>query len=346
MLRRIARGSGDFSINKMKQIEIGHGSGGRLTRDLIRNIFLKYINSEELKPLEDAATINLRHPMTAFTTDSYVIRPLFFPGGDIGKLSVCGTVNDLVVSGAVPRYISLGFIIEEGFSIDSLEQIVKSIGQAAQDAGIKIATGDTKVVEKNKCDGIYINTTGVGEIVKALQLSDVSDRDSVILTGTIGDHGTAIALARDEFSIEAAVRSDCASLNELITPLFEIDGLRWMRDPTRGGAATVLAELSEVTGLGVEVFEDRVPVREDVRFISDMLGYDPLYLANEGKAVIITSNESTNRVLEILKRHPLGKDSAMIGRISSKFKGVRLKTRIGGERVIDMLEEDTLPRIC
>lgn len=330
----------------MKHIEIGHGSGGRLTRDLIRNIFLKYINSEELKPLEDAAIINLRHTTTAFTTDSYVIRPLFFPGGDIGKLSVCGTVNDLVVSGAMPRYISLGFIIEEGFSLDSLEQIAKSIGEAAKGSGISIVTGDTKVVEKNKCDGIYINTTGIGEVVKALPLSNISDGDAIIITGTVGDHGTSIAIAREEFDIEAKVQSDCAALNDLLIPLFEINGIKWMRDPTRGGVATVLVELSESLGYGVQVFEDRVPVREDVRFISDMLGYDPLYLANEGKAIVITSVESANKVLEILKRHPLGKNAAVIGKVSSRFKGVRLKTRIGGERLLDMLEEDMLPRIC
>jgi len=337
---------GDFSINKMKQIEIGHGSGGRLTRDLIKNIFLKYVTSEELRPLEDAAILNLSNSLIAFTTDSYVIRPLFFPGGDIGKLSVCGTVNDLVVSGAIPRYISLGFIIEEGFSLDSLEQIAKSIGEAARDAGIHIVTGDTKVVEKNKCDGIYINTTGVGEVVKALPLSNVSDGDAVIITGTVGDHGTSIAIAREEFNIESRVQSDCAVLHDLLSPLFEIEGTKWMRDPTRGGVATVLVELSESLGLGVQVFEDRVPVREDVRLISDMLGYDPLYLANEGKAIVISSAESANKVLEILKRHPLGKNAALIGKVSSRFSGVRLKTTIGGERLIDMLEEDMLPRIC
>lgn len=330
----------------MKQIEIGHGSGGRLTRDLIENILLKYINSEELRSLEDAAIINLSNSLTAFTTDSYVIRPLFFPGGDIGKLSVCGTVNDLVVSGAVPKYISLGLIIEEGFSLDSLEQIVKSIGDAAKEAGVRIVTGDTKVVEKNKCDGIYINTTGVGEVVKDMPLSNVSEGDAVIITGTVGDHGTSIAIAREEFSIESKGESDCAALNGLLTPLFETDGVKWMRDPTRGGVATVLVELSESLGLGVQVFEDRVPVREDVRFISDMLGYDPLYLANEGKAIIIASAESSNKVLGTLKRHPLGENAALIGKVTSKFKGVRLKTRIGGERLLDMLEEDMLPRIC
>ncbi len=330
----------------MKQIEIGHGSGGKLTRDLIEKTFFKYLRSEELRRLDDAASIELEGSLCAITTDSYVIRPLFFPGGDIGKLSVCGTVNDLVVSGAYPRYISLGLIIEEGFPFEELERIVKSIGETSGSAGIRVVTGDTKVVEKNKCDGIYINTTGIGEIIKPLPLDGVSPGDAVIITGTAGDHGTAVALARNEFEIDAPVESDCASLNDMLIPLFEIDGLRWMRDPTRGGVATVLVELAEMSGLGVEVIEERVPVREDVAFIQDMLGFDPLYLANEGKAVIITSGESANKVLEILKGHPLGRDAAMIGKISSRFNGVRLKTKIGGERLLDMLEEDMLPRIC
>lgn len=330
----------------MKKIEIGHGSGGRLTRDLIEKVFLKYLYSDELRSLEDASYINLNHQKAAITTDSYVVRPLFFPGGNIGKLSVCGAVNDLIVSGAAPRYLSIGFIIEEGFSLERLEDILKSISEISKETGVRVVTGDTKVVEKNKCDGIYINTTGIGETVRPLLLMDVSGGDIVIVTGTVGDHGTAVALAREEFNIDVHVKSDCAPLSDLLTPLFEIDGLKWMRDPTRGGVATVLAELSENTGLGVEVFEDSVPVREDVRFISDMLGYDPLYLANEGKAVIITSSESADRVIEILKEHPLGKDAAEIGKVSSEFKGVRLRTKIGGERVLDMLEEDLLPRIC
>ncbi len=330
----------------MPKIEIGHGSGGRLTRDLIENVFLKYLNCDELRPLEDASYINLGHQKTAFTTDSYVIRPLFFPGGDIGKLSVCGTINDLIVSGAMPRYLSIGFIIEEGFPIKNLEEILKSINETARATGVRIVTGDTKVVEKNKCDGIYINTSGVGEIVKPMFSGDISDSDVVIVTGTVGDHGTAVALARDEFDITAPVESDCAPLSDLLMPLFEIQGVKWMRDPTRGGLATVLAEVSETTGFGVEVFEDSVPVREDVRFISDMLGYDPLYLANEGKAVVITSKDSAETVIETLKKHPFGKDAAVIGNVTSKFKGARLRTRIGGERVLDMLEEDMLPRIC
>jgi hydrogenase expression/formation protein HypE len=330
----------------MDKIEIGHGSGGKLTRDLIEQTFLPYLHSEELKSLEDAATVHLSGAETAMTTDSYVIRPLFFPGGDIGKLSVCGTVNDLVVSGAVPKYLSLGFILEEGFSVKHLEHIVKSIGKTARAAGIAVVTGDTKVVEKQKCDGMFINTTGIGDIVRPMPLSSVSDGDAVIVTGTVGDHGTAIALAREKFDIKASVQSDCVSLHDLLIPLFTIDGLRWMRDPTRGGAATVLVELADTTGLGIELIEERVPVREDVRFIQDMLGYDPLYLANEGKAIIITSAESSAKVLEVLKKHPLGKDAALIGKVSSRFRGVRLKTKIGGERLLDMLEEDMLPRIC
>jgi hydrogenase expression/formation protein HypE len=330
----------------MNKIEIGHGSGGKLTRDLINSLFLKYFSSSELRSLEDAAAINVNSGKTAFTTDSYVIRPLFFPGGNIGKLSVCGTINDLVVSGALPEYLSLGFIIEEGFSFDHLEKIVKSIAEEAGNSGIKIVTGDTKVVEKGKCDGIYINTAGVGQIINNVSVDNVSDGDVVIVTGTIGDHGTAVALARDDFDIETKVLSDCASLGSLLKPLFDLDGLKWMRDPTRGGAATVLVELSEVTGLGIRIFEDKIPVREDVRFISDMLGYDPLYLANEGKAILITSKETAEPAIEMLKKHPLGKDAAVVGEMSSAFNGLRLKTKIGGERPLDMLEEDQLPRIC
>ena len=330
----------------MSFIEIGHGSGGKLTRDLIGDVFLKYLKSDELGTLEDAASVALGSTRIALTTDSYVIRPLFFPGGDIGKLSVCGTINDLVVSGAVPRYLSLGFILEEGFPLEHLERIVKSVSDSAEEAGVKVVTGDTKVVERNKCDGIYINTSGIGEIIKDMSIQDVAAGDAIIVTGTVGDHGTAVALSREEFDIDASVTSDCASLHDLLVPLFDIEGLRWMRDPTRGGVATVLAELSAAAGVGVEVNEDRVPVREDVRFIQDMLGYDPLYLANEGKAGIITSPESATKVLETVKKHPLGKNAAAIGKVTSKFRGVRLKTRIGGERILDMIEEDLLPRIC
>jgi hydrogenase expression/formation protein HypE len=330
----------------MKKIEIGHGSGGKLTRDLIDDLFLKYLDSKELKPLEDAAYLNFSDSRIAITTDSYVVRPLFFPGGDIGKLAICGAVNDLAVSGAVPAYLSLGLIIEEGLSFSELELVLKSISSAAEDAGVNIVTGDTKVVEKGKCDRIYINTTAVGEVKKDLITDNIADTDVVIVSGTLGDHGTAVAIARDEFDIDASVESDCAPLNGLLTPLFNIDGLKWMRDPTRGGAATVLAELSDMTGLGIEVYEEKVPVRDDVKFISDMLGYDPLYLANEGKAVIITSKETAEEVIDKLREHSLGKDAIVIGRVTAEHKGLRLRTMIGGERVLDLLEDDMLPRIC
>jgi hydrogenase expression/formation protein HypE len=330
----------------MKHIEIGHGSGGKLTRDLIEQLFLKHLSSKELNPLEDAATLTLSKAHIAVSTDSYVVSPLFFPGGNIGKLAVCGTINDLVVSGARPGYLAIGFILEEGFSINSLEKILGSIHEAVKESGVHIVTGDTKVVEKGRCDGIYINTTGIGEIVRDLPLHEVATGDAIIMTGTVGDHGTAVALARNEFHIDAPVTSDCASLHELLMPLVEMEGVRWMRDPTRGGVATVLAELSDTAGIGIQVFEDKVPVREDVRFISDMLGYDPLYLANEGKAVIVTSAEKANEAVTLLKKHPLGKYAAVIGHVTAKYRGARLRTKIGGERLLEMLEEELLPRIC
>ena len=330
----------------MKKIEIGHGSGGKLTRDLIENIILKYLHSPELNPLEDSATIRINSGETAVTTDSYVIRPLFFPGGDIGKLSVCGTINDLSVSGAVPQYLTLGLIIEEGFLISDLERIMESIRKTALDAGVHIVTGDTKVVEKDNCDGIYINTTGIGKIARPMVVGNISEGDKIILTGTMGDHGTSVAIAREEFTIDAPVKSDCASLNGLLSPLFEIEGVKWMRDPTRGGVATVLVELSENIGMGISVIENKLPVREDVRFIADMLGYDPLYLANEGKAVIVVSAGSADAVIEMLRKHTLGNNAEIIGEITSSFHGVRLRTKIGGERILDMLEEEILPRIC
>lgn len=329
----------------MSFIELGHGSGGRPMRDLIRGIFLRYLESDELKRLEDSAYIRL-NPDSAITTDSYVIKPIFFPGGDIGKLSICGTVNDLIVKGAIPRYISIGFIIEEGMRIDDLKGILKSIQETAVSTNVKVVTGDTKVVEKGKCDGIYINTTGVGEVVRSFSIGDIRAGDRIIVTGTVGDHGTAIALIRNEFDIETSIESDCAPLNHLLSPILEIDGLRWMRDPTRGGLATVLCELSEATGLGIRIFEKDVPVREDVRFISDMLGYDPLYLANEGKAVIVTSEESVDMIIKRLREDELGRYASIIGVVTDGFKGVRLRTRIGGERLLEMLDYEMLPRIC
>lgn len=328
----------------MKKVEIGHGSGGKLTRELINDFFLKHFNFPELHTLQDATYLS-GFSKIAVTTDSYVVSPLFFPGGNIGKLSISGTVNDLTVSGALPKYITVGFIVEEGLPLETLERIVSSMAETANSAGVKIVAGDTKVVEKGKCDGIYINTSGVGEVVKEFSPLLVKPGDKVIVTGYVGDHGVAISLARESFEVETPVESDCAPLNSLLTPLFELPGLRFMRDPTRGGLATVLVELSESSNLGVRIYEEKVPVREEVRFICDMLGYDPLYLANEGKAVVVVSPEDEERALQILRSHPLGKNAYVIGEVV-EGNGVNLVTSIGGERRLELLEEDPLPRIC
>ncbi len=328
------------------KVEIGHGSGGKLTRELIENLFLKYFSFPELKSLQDASYLQTETDKIAITTDSYVVRPYFFPGGDIGKLSISGTVNDLAVSGAVPRFISVGFILEEGLKFSDLEEIVKSMVETAKKAGVKIVAGDTKVVEKGKCDGLYINTTGIGEVVKPLSPEFAKPGDVVIITGFVGDHGIAISLAREEFDVETGVLSDCAPLNSLLVPLFDVKGLKWMRDPTRGGLATVLIEFSEMSGLGVRLYEGKIPVREEVQFVCEMLGYDPLYLANEGKAVIVVDREDAEAVLEKLRTHPLGKNAEIIGEVTDEIRDVRLVTSIGGERRLELLEEDPLPRIC
>ncbi|ADY73532.1 hydrogenase expression/formation protein HypE [Desulfurobacterium thermolithotrophum DSM 11699] len=328
------------------KVEIGHGSGGKLTRELIENLFLKYFSFPELTSLQDASYLEINSRKIAMTTDSYVVRPYFFPGGDIGKLSISGTINDLTVSGAVPEFISVGFILEEGLAFSDLEKIVKSMADTAKKAGIKIAAGDTKVVEKGKCDGLYVNTTGIGKVVKPLSPKFAKPGDLVIVTGFIGDHGIAISLAREEFEVETGVLSDCAPLNSLLVPLLDIEGLRWMRDPTRGGLATVLIEFSEISGLGVKLYEEKIPVREEVRFVCDMLGYDPLYLANEGKAVVIVDKKDAEVILEKLRSHALGKNAEIIGEVTDEINDVRLITSIGGERRLELLEEDPLPRIC
>ncbi|WP_456436098.1 hydrogenase expression/formation protein HypE [Thermovibrio ammonificans] len=329
----------------MEFVEIGHGSGGKLTRELIENLFLKYFGSPELHTLSDASYLNLGSSELAFTTDSFVVKPHFFPGGDIGKLSVAGTVNDLTVSGAEPKFLTAAFIIEEGYPLKDLERIVASMAETARSAGVSIVAGDTKVVEKGKCDGVFINTSGVGRVVRKLSPSLAKPGDLVIVTGYLGDHGIAISLAREEFEVETPLESDCAPLNGLLTPLFELPGLRFMRDPTRGGVATVLIEFSESSGLGVELWEESLPVRDEVKFICDMLGYDPLYLANEGKAVVVVSEEDADKALELLKSHPLGEHAAVIGRVTDSPQ-VLLKTRVGGIRRLELLEEDPLPRIC
>lgn len=348
-------------------ISIGHGGGGRLARDLIKNLFLKHLDNPKLAPLGDSAVFELNGSRLALTTDSYVVRPIFFPGGDIGKLAVCGTVNDLSVVGARPLYLSCGIIIEEGFLLKDLESITSSIKEAAQKAGVEVITGDTKVIEKrqkvnppqteiegqsskNNDSSIYINTAGFGIIENGIELGidKINIGDKIILSGTIGDHGIAVLSKREGFDFESAIESDCASLNEIAQKVLKAGSIRFMRDPTRGGMAAVLNEIAEDGNLEIKVDEDSIPVRDDVNGICNMLGLDPFYIANEGKVIIVAAKGDANNILKTLQNDPLGQNASIIGEITGKGKnkGVYLNTAYGGTRVLDMPVDDPLPRIC
>jgi hydrogenase expression/formation protein HypE len=333
-----------------EKIMLGHGSGGLMSRRLIRELILGHLGNPLLDILDDAALADLGGSKVAFTTDSYVVRPLFFPGGDIGKLSVCGTVNDLAVMGARPRLISLGLILEEGFPLEDLDKILASIRRTADEASVQVATGDTKVVERGAADGLFINTAGIGTFEEGGDLSGrkIREGDMLLLNGTIGDHGAAIFSARQEMRLSSTLASDCAPLNGLIASvLAETGGVRFMRDPTRGGLAAVLNEIAADTGLGVTIDEKEIPVREEVRAICDLVGFDPLHLANEGKALLVVSPEEAQAALTALRRHPLGERASIIGSITASSPGkVILKTTSGGKRILDLPESDPLPRIC
>lgn len=337
---------------KDRRILLGHGSGGKLTHELIDNLFVRHFSNPELDRQTDAAVLQLPSTDLAFTTDAFVVDPVFFPGGDIGKLAVCGTVNDLAVSGARPLYISAAFIIEEGFAVADLEQIVISMAAEAKKAGVSIVTGDTKVVDKGKCDKIFITTTGIGSLLKEhLHISEgkkIAEGDKLIINGTIGDHGMAIMSARNQIKLSAPLTSDCASLNGLIDVILQTsDHVRFMRDATRGGLATVLTELCSEKDYGISLEESQLPVREGVRGMCELLGFDPLYVANEGKVLIVTGSEDAQNVLREMRQHKYGKDSAIIGEIVAAHPGKAwLKTSIGGNRIIDMLAGEQLPRIC
>jgi len=331
-------------------IQKAHGSGGRYTHDLIRNLFGRYFDNAPLKQYGDSAVLDKLQGRLVFTTDSHVVKPLFFPGGDIGKLAVTGTVNDLAVAGAKPLWLSCGMIIEEGFSIATLEQIVKSMRQAADSAGVYIVTGDTKVVGHGEADGIYISTAGVGELPEGLDLTPekIAPGDCVLVSGFIGDHEAAIIKARHSFKMEMEIESDCAAVHELTARLVSnIPSLRIMRDPTRGGLATTLNEFVFERPFGIRIFEDRIPVRDVVKGICEPLGYEPWYLANEGKIVVITGRDEAQKVLDILQEHPLGRDAVLIGEVVAEPRGrVLLHTLIGTDRILDMLSGTMLPRIC
>ncbi len=331
------------------KILLAHGDGGLLTRRLVEELFLASFDNPELHPLLDAARIKAGGRNLAFTTDSHVVKPMFFPGGDIGRLSVFGSCNDLAVMGARPDCLSCGFILEEGLGLDVLEKVVKSMQAAASSVPVKIVTGDTKVVEKGSGDGIFINTSGLGTRLAWPSLgSAVRVGDAVIVSGTLGDHGIAVLSARGGLKLKIPVKSDCASVWPMVEALHrERIKVKWMRDPTRGGAATALNELAAAAGLAVVVQEDKIPVRPAVEAACEILGLDHLYLANEGNLLAVVKSGDADRALEVLRSEPLGKDAAMIGIIEKELPGkVVLRTRVGGTRLLGMLSGNPLPRIC
>ncbi len=350
VLERIDRARRARPRVREDRITMSHGAGGKATQTLIEAVFLDAFRNPVLESLEDAARLQLADKAFAFTTDSYVVSPLFFPGGDIGDLAVNGTVNDLSMAGAVPLYLSAGFILEEGFEVSNLIKITASMRAAAQRAGVHIVTGDTKVVEKGKADGCYINTAGVGAITHSLDLGVARARpdDVIMVSGPIGDHGVTIMLARGELDIEADVTSDTAPLNGLVADLLAAaPGVRALRDATRGGVATILNEIASAAGVGVLVSEDDIPVRAEVRGASELLGIDPMYVACEGRLIALVSPDSAAQALAALRAHPQGREAAIIGRVTAEPPGlVQLKTAFGGTRIVDLLVGDPLPRIC
>ena len=350
VLQRIEKARARKAKLKEERITLSHGSGGKATQTLIEAVFLEAFSNPLLAPLEDGAVLTAHGGRLAFTTDSYVVSPLFFPGGDIGDLAVNGTVNDLAVSGARPLWLSAGFILEEGFPVADLERIVGSMAAAAERAGVQVVTGDTKVVQRGKADGCYINTAGVGVIERPLELGVATARpgDAVIVSGPIGEHGITVMLARGELDIESEVESDTAPLNGLVERLLDAaPGVRGLRDATRGGVATICNEVARAAGVAVVVDEDSVPVRPDVRGACELLGIDPLYVACEGRLVAVVDGDQVDAAMAALRSHPLGEGAAVIGRVRDDPPGlVLLKTSFGGTRIVDLLVGDPLPRIC
>jgi hydrogenase expression/formation protein HypE len=347
-------GSCPIPIFEHKQIVLGHGSGGKLTADLIDKIFLPAFRNPILDKLDDQAVVTVNGTRLAFTTDSFVVTPIFFPGGDIGKLAVHGTVNDLAMSGAQPLYLSAAFILEEGLLVDDLRRIVESMRAAAAEAGVQFVTGDTKVVDRGKGDQIFINTTGIGVIENGINISADRARpgDFILISGYLGDHGMAIMSQREGLEFEGAIHSDCASLNGLVaamlaTPSSSTDFIHCLRDPTRGGAATTLNEIAKRANVGMLLRETAIPVRDSVQGACEVLGLDPLYVANEGKLLAIVEPAMAGAVLQQMRAHPLGQDAAVIGEVVADHPGmVLMKTEIGGTRVLDVMFGEQLPRIC
>ncbi|WP_442509364.1 hydrogenase expression/formation protein HypE [Novipirellula sp. SH528] len=347
--------------SQYERVLLGHGSGGKLSSDLIQRVFLAELGNDVLLSLEDSATLSLGTQddcrdnkrlgtRIAFTTDSFVVKPLFFPGGDIGKLAVHGTVNDLAVAGATPLYLSAAFILEEGFAIESLQRIVVSMRQACDEAGVTLVTGDTKVVDRGKGDEVFITTTGIGlhSTDRELSIHNAQPGDKIIVSGTIGDHGIAIMSTREGIEFETSLQSDTAPLNDLTrTMLDACPSIRVMRDPTRGGVSSTLNELAAASKVGISLDEASIPVRAEVHSACEMLGLDPMYVANEGKLVVVVPEHDCLSLLAVMKQHPLGRDAAVIGNVVADHAGmVVMRSLIGGQRVVTMLAGEQLPRIC
>ena len=330
----------------MDKITLAHGAGGKFSADLIQEIILPAFDNKFLNELHDGAKLG----KIAMTTDSYVVRPIFFSGGDIGKISVCGTVNDLSVCGAVPKFLSVGVIIEEGFEIENLKKIVASMKNAADEAKIKIVTGDTKVVEKGKADGIFINTAGIGELIDGVEISAKKIRSGmkILVSGTLGDHATVILSERHGLQIPENLKSDCAPLNEMIFEMLSAEkNIAMLRDATRGGIAAVLNEIVAGKNFGILLDEEKIPVRVEVRGVCDILGFDFLEMANEGKIIAIVPEKSAEKILSVMKKNRYGKDAEIIGEVTEDFAGkVGMKTKIGGLRIVDMPVGNLVPRIC
>jgi hydrogenase expression/formation protein HypE len=333
-----------------KRIVLGHGSGGKLTSELIQKVFLPAFNNDYLARLDDQAVLQLNGSRVAFTTDAFVVTPIFFPGGDIGRLAINGTVNDLAMSGAKPLYIAAAFILEEGLATDDLCRVVSSMSAAAKEADIELVTGDTKVVNRGKGDQLFITTTGLGVVDNAVNIAADRARpgDKIVLSGTIGDHGMAIMSQRENLEFEGTIESDTAALHTLVAAMLNASAeIHCLRDPTRGGVATTLNEIASSSRVGMLIDERQVPVREAVKGACEILGLDPLYVANEGKLVAIVAAGSAAAVLQRMREHPFGRDAQVIGEVVGDHPGmVLMKTAIGGTRVVDMLFGEQLPRIC
>jgi hydrogenase expression/formation protein HypE len=330
-------------------ITLAHGAGGKATRSLVEKLFLAELANPLLEPLGDSALFDVNGSRLAFTTDSYVVRPIFFPGGSIGDLAVNGTINDLAVAGARPLALSAGFVVEEGYPIDDLRRVAADLARAAERAGVSVAAGDTKVVERGKGDGLYVTSAGIGVVPRGVDLGPqlVEPGDRVLVSGTLGDHGMAVLLARGDLDLESDLRSDTAPLHELTAALLAVGGVHWMRDPTRGGLATALNELACDAGASVALDEAALPIRREVAGACEILGIDPLYVANEGKLIAVVSPESAGAALDALRAEPLGVDAAIVGTVRAEPSGlVLLQTPFGGNRIVDMLVGDPLPRIC